>query len=50
MAKHKYGFETRQRELNKEKKRAEKEQRKLDRATDRESVPDPDAEPVPPEN
>ncbi|HEY7614324.1 MAG TPA: hypothetical protein VH764_15085 [Gemmatimonadales bacterium] len=33
MAKKKYGFEKRQRELNKEQKREEKRQRKLDRKT-----------------
>jgi hypothetical protein len=42
-----YGFEKRQKEMNKQRKRDEKLQRKLDRATDRaEREPgDPDAPP-----
>jgi hypothetical protein len=49
LAKHNYGFEKRQRELSKERKRAEKQQRKLDRASDRERIPDQNDEPAPPE-
>ena len=49
MAKHKYGFEKRQRELNKEKKKAEKAQRKLERVNDPEpgSPTDEGTEPNP---
>jgi hypothetical protein len=42
LARHNYGLEKRQRELNKERKKAEKLQRKLDRANDRDPRPDTD--------
>ena len=47
MPKRNYGFEKRQKEMNKQRKRDEKLQRKLDRATNRgEREPtDPDAPP-----
>ena len=48
MPKRNYGYEKRQKELNKQRKREEKLQRKLERATNRaEDGPSGDADPPP---